>query len=240
MLGIARLMSGVTVALLRNTVGRLAAAAKRSARRRGLSRATRPMHGAHYRISRAPRHGGHCNRPAVEVLCPDGRWRRFVWRTNHSNPLCEDGRRSHGRGTRGRSERDELAREVLWLSDKFIGPEYLGPESAPDEGSLRSTASIGVYKLDPDCREANAQLGHPWHGRDYCAIHADPSVDPSWADRLGELRLLPCYDTVAGRPVRLERPSAASRAGAFALLIVAAGAIAAPLLHFVVFPLMRN
>lgn len=226
MLGIARLMSGVTVALLRHA-GRLA---KRSVAR-ARSRATRPLHGEHYRLSRAPRHGGHRDSQALDVLCPDGRWRRFVWTTNHSNPLCADGRRSTTTYSwLGHTDRERLAREVFYLSDKFIGPPSMGPESAPDEGSLRDTAHIGVYALDPDCREANAQLAHSWHGRDWCAIHNDPFVSSSWADRLGDLRLLPCYDTVAGRLSGVRQPGIASRIAASALRMALVAAVAAPLL----------
>lgn len=234
MFGIARLISGVTVALFRHTLGRLATAAKRSAGKREALRATRPMHGTHYRLSRAPRHGGHCNHQALEVLCPDGRWRRFVWTTNHSNPLCADGRRSLLRSwCHGGGERERLAREVFYMSDKFIGPPSMGPESAPSEDSLRNTSHIGLYALDPNCREANAQLGHPWHGRDYCALMDDTSVASSWADRLGDLRLLPCYDTVAGRLARLKRPGLVARVGASALRIAVITAIVTPLIYYV-------
>lgn len=200
------------------------------------------MHGTHYRLSRAPRHGGHCNRQALDVLCPDGRWRRFVWTTNHTSPLCEDGRRSlaqSGRGF-GRGERDELARQVFYMSDKFIGPTSMGPESAPDEGSLRDTVSIGLYALDPDCREANAQLGHPWHGRDYCAVMDDASVDSSWADRVGDIRLLPCYDTVAGRQAKIGRPSLVRKVAAFVLRVAVVTAIVTPLIHYVLGPLVTG
>ncbi len=239
MFSVARLISGIVVAVFRHTFGRANAAVTRAAGRRANLRATRPMHGTHYRLSRAPRYGGHCDRQALEVLCPDGQWRRFVWTTNHTSPLCEDGRRSLvRRSCHRRSEREELAKQIYYMSDKFIGPASMGPESAPDERSLRNTTHIGLYALDPDCREANSQLDHPWHGRDYCEVMNDQSVDLSWADRGGEIRLLPCYDTVAGRLARIKRASLARRSVSCILPLAAFIAVATALMHYVLLPLM--
>ena len=212
---ITRFISGITVVLFRHTMGRLAASMRRTLP------ATRPMHGTHYRLSQAPRYGGHSSCPALEVLCPDGRWRRFEWISNHTSPLCEDGRRQLQARRPHRS--GELAAQIFYMSDKFIGPTHMGPESAPDESSLRDTVHIGLYALDPNCREANSQLGHPWHGRDYCEVLADPSIDSSWANRAGDIKLLPCYDTVAGMRAGLKRPS-------LAILLVTLTAVAMPLI----------
>ncbi len=240
MVSLARLISGVMVALFQHTLGPVISGA-RSMTRAGASKATRPLHGEHYRLSRAPRYGGHCNNQALEVLCPDGRWRRFVWTTNHTSPLCEDGRNSLMRSScRRRDGREELARQVYYMSDKFVGPTYLGPESAPDEGSLRDTTHIGLYMLDPDCRESNAQLGLPWHGRDYCAVMDDQSVPLSWADKFDDVRLLPCYDTVAGRRVRADRPGLTSRLAASALRIGIMTAIGTAFILLVWAPFVKS
>jgi len=229
MFGIAKLISAVATIIFRHTLGKLATTTTRLV----ASRATRPMCGTHYRMSRKQRYGGHCNWPALEILCPDGRWRRFTWRTNHSNPLTKDGRR-YLAGHRNLSDREELAREALYMSDKFIGPTHFGPDSAQDEGSLRNDAHIGLYVLDPYCKETSAQLGRRWHGRDYCAVLDDPTVDSAWADRLEETSLLPCYDVVAAG---LKRPSA-SRVGAAILASTAMSVTMAILIYYVLFPLL--
>lgn len=178
---------------------------------RNKSQAARPIRDIHYRPFWESLEGRR-DTPGVCAFCPDGQWRRFIWITNTPNPLSKDGKKiimDHGRrppnifrGTRFQSRaggRQRLAMDVFWMSDKFIGPPASDTAmSVTDEASLRNAPHIGVYTLDPYCREANAKIGHPWHGRSFCNILCDEKdVDLSWADKFNDLRLLPCYDTVA-------------------------------------------
>lgn len=156
-------------------------------------RTPRPMFGMHYRFPQDQSYHG-CFECQLEVLCPDGRWRRFVWITNHTNPLSDVGREHIERMG---DARKELAIVVRYMSDKFIGPRRMGSESVSDEGSLRDAENVGVYVLDPYCRSTAEEFGHPWHGRSYCGTLHDDSLDLSYADKVGDLRLLPCYDTAA-------------------------------------------
>ena len=209
MLGM-KLISGIMATPLQCLNGALATVMRFT--RRNKSQAPRPIRDIHYRPFWESLEGRR-DVPGVDVFCPDGHWRRFIWITNTPNPLSKDGKKiimDYGRRVPITEHvslmrfqlraggRQRLAMDVFWMSDKFIGPPANDTAmSVTDEVSLRNAPHIGVYTLDPYCREANAKIGHPWHGRSFCNILCDEKdVDLSWADKFNDLRLLPYYDTI--------------------------------------------
>ena len=145
----------------------------------------RPVYGRHYRFSEDTRGGRHDHSQRIEVLCPDGAWRAFLWVTNASNPWLG-----------GMHSYLSDAERNRWLSDKFVGPEHLprdcggGGEAMSEEG-VRSSSGVGVWVLDPYDADAHRRAGYPFHGEGY-PKNAKPR--PA-GERLEDIRLLPCYES---------------------------------------------
>jgi len=141
-----------------------------------------PVFEVHYKFGDV--RGAHWPGPRIEVLCPDGQWRGFVWTTNTANPWCDD--EYNGYSSKSPAEK------ARWLSDKFVGPTHFGRDAAMSENGVRSASYVGVWTLDPYCPEAHRRAGYPYHGEGW--PNHDVKIDSSRACRLDEIRLLPCYE----------------------------------------------
>lgn len=145
---------------------------------RTLDDSLRLERGRHYRYPGATTPGD-----LYEIHCPDGRWRQFTRITNFSNLFLPEGH------PLGRLEIGgvTLAQDVKWLWDKFIGHAVLClAKGDPRKAGLEAGSwfSIGIYVLGDPSNYGNL-------------IGSRSDADESYADRLEELRLLPCYETAA-------------------------------------------
>lgn len=147
---------------------------------RTLDDSLRLEHGRHYR---------HAGTGVYEIYCPDGRWRIFTRFTNHANIFLPEDHPAADIRT-GRT----LADDVNWMWDKFVGHANLG-SAVGDPRKTTRAGGIGIYVLGTPNAADYKKL--------FTSNQAPRPVDPSWADRLEELRLLPCYDAAAtGEVVR--------------------------------------